>query len=83
MVEVSKISSKGQVTIPVELRKLLQLTEGSKVAFITDEDGRVYLANSSMLALKNVQAEFSGVAQTLGIKDESDVAAFIKSTLKD
>lgn len=83
MVEVSKISSKGQVTIPVELRKLLQLTEGSKVAFITDENGRVYLANSSMLALKNVQDEFSGVAEALGIDDESDVADFIKSTLKD
>ena len=83
MVEVSKISSKGQVTIPVELRQLLQLTEGSKVAFITDETGKVYIANSSMLALKETQAAFEGVAQKAGIKDESQVADFIKSALKD
>jgi AbrB family looped-hinge helix DNA binding protein len=78
MIEVSKISAKGQVTIPIELRKLLQLTEGSKVAFITDDNGRVYLANSSMLALKEVQTEFNGVAKDLGIGDESQVAAFLK-----
>ena len=83
MIELSKISSKGQVTIPLEMRKRLQLTEGSKVAFITDENGRIYLANSSFLALKDVQAAFSGAAEALGIKDESEVADFIKNTLKD
>lgn len=83
MIEVSKISAKGQVTIPVELRKLLQLTEGSKVAFITDDSGRVYLANSSMLALKEVQVAFNGAAEELGIQNEDAVAAFIESSLKD
>lgn len=83
MVEVSKISSKGQVTIPIELRQMLQLTEGSKVAFITDETGKVYIANSSMLALKEVQVAFEGVANKAGIKDENQVADFIKSALKD
>jgi AbrB family looped-hinge helix DNA binding protein len=81
MIEVSKISSKGQVTIPVELRKLLQLSEGSKVAFITDENGKVYIANSSMLALKDVQSAFNGVAAQAGITDETQVAQFINSGL--
>lgn len=83
MLEVSKISSKGQVTIPVEMRKLLQLSEGSKVAFITDETGKVYIVNSSLLALKEVQVAFDGAAEKAGIKDESQVADFIKSALKD
>lgn len=83
MIEVSKISAKGQVTIPVELRKMLQLTEGSKVAFVTDSDGKTYIANSSMIALKNVQTAFAGVAEEAGINDESEVAAFIKSALKE
>ncbi len=78
MVEVSKVSSKGQVTIPLELRKYLKLTEGSKVAFVLDDDGRVVLANSSMLALKEAQAAFAGEAERLGLRDESDVAAFLK-----
>ena len=83
MVEVTKISEKGQVTIPIELRKRLNLTKGSKVAFVDDENGRVYVVNSSMLALKTAQAAFAGVAQELGINDESDVADFIKKASED
>lgn len=83
MIELSKVSAKGQVTIPLELRKKLQLTEGSKVAFITDDNGRIYLANSSLIALKDVQAAFAGVAEALGVKSEDDVAEFVKSTLKE
>lgn len=79
MIEVSKISSKGQVTIPLELREKLHLTEGCKVAFITDENDRVYLANSSMLALKDVQSAFAGAAEEAGLQSEDDVAAFLKS----
>ena len=83
MIELSKVSAKGQVTIPLELRKKLQLTEGSKVAFITDDNGRIYLANSSLLALKDVQNAFDGVAEALGIKSDDDVAEFVKSSLKE
>ena len=83
MIELSKVSAKGQVTIPLELRKKLQLTEGSKVAFITDDNGRIYLANSSLLALKDVQNAFDGVAEAHGIKSEDDVAEFVKSSLKE
>ena len=78
MVEVTKVSSKGQVTIPLELRKYLKLTEGSKVAFVLEDDGRVVIANSSMLALKEVQSAFAGEAERLGLRDESEVAAFLK-----
>ena len=78
MVEITKVSSKGQVTIPLELRKYLKLTEGSKVAFVLGDDGRVVIANSSMLALKEVQDSFVGEAERLGIRDESEVAAFLK-----
>ena len=79
MIEVSKISSKGQVTIPLELRKKLHLTEGCKGAFITHENDRVYLANSSILALKDVQSAFAGAAEEAGLQSEDDVAAFLKS----
>ena len=43
MIKIAKISEKGQITIPLELRKKLNLTKGSKVAFIDDKEGRVYL----------------------------------------
>jgi AbrB family looped-hinge helix DNA binding protein len=35
------ITSKGQVTIPKEIRDHLKLETGSKVDFVIDEDGQV------------------------------------------
>lgn len=78
MIEVTKMSSKGQVTIPVEIRKALKITEGSKVAFVTDEEGRFYIVNASLIALKDVQKAFEGVSDSLGIASEDDVDAFLK-----
>ena len=48
--ELAKVTSKGQITIPIEIRKKLGIKEGSKVLFL-EEAGRIYLANSSMEAL--------------------------------
>ena len=39
---VSSITSKGQVTIPLEIRRLLGLSPRDRVAFVV-EDGRVQL----------------------------------------
>lgn len=43
MIETAKISSKGQVTIPNRVRKLLRLKEGSAVAFSISKEGIVLL----------------------------------------
>jgi antitoxin PrlF len=34
------VTSKGQVTIPVEVRKSLALKDGDKIEFVQDGDGR-------------------------------------------
>jgi AbrB family looped-hinge helix DNA binding protein len=36
-----KLTSKGQLTIPVELRTILCLKEGDRLAFVLDEDERI------------------------------------------
>ena len=36
--EVSRVTSKGQITIPKAVRERLNLTEGSKVAFIEETE---------------------------------------------
>jgi len=36
-----KLTSKGQLTIPVELRTLLSLKEGDRLAFVLDENDRI------------------------------------------
>lgn len=40
---ISTVTSKGQVTIPAEVRKYLGLNTNDKVAFVIDEEGTVQL----------------------------------------
>ncbi len=74
--ELAKVTSKGQITIPIEIRKKLGLREGDKVLLV-EEQGRVIMMNSSMEALRKAQAAFEGEADRLGLKDESDVADLV------
>ena len=40
---LSTITSKGQVTIPAEVRRSLGLKKGDKIAFVIDQEGDVHL----------------------------------------
>ena len=75
--ELAKVTSKGQVTIPIEIRKKLGIKNGDKVLFI-EESGRIYIMNSSMDALREAQQEFAGEAERLGLKNDEDVMDMIK-----
>lgn len=75
--ETAKVSSKGQVTIPIEIRKKLGLQEGSHVAFV-EQGNMIVLVNSSMLALRQAQSEFSGMAMAADIQAEYDVVKMVK-----
>lgn len=75
--ELAKVTSKGQVTIPIEIRKRLGIKNGDKVLFM-EESGRVYMINSSMDALREAQRAFLGEANRLGLKDDEDVMEMIK-----
>ena len=74
--ELAKVTSKGQITIPIDIRKKLGVKEGDKILFI-EEEGQVIMMNSSMDALRKAQAAFAGEAERLGLKDEEDVAALV------
>lgn len=75
--ELARITSKGQVTIPVDIRRKYGLTEGSKVLFLEDGD-RVYMMNSTMMALAELQQAFAGAAQEAGLTCEEDVIQMMK-----
>jgi len=76
--ELAKVTSKGQITIPVEIRKKLGIKNGDKVLFIEDA-GRIYMMNSSMEALREAQIAFKGEAERLGLKNDDDVMEMIKA----
>ena len=75
--ESAKITSKGQITIPIAIRRLLGVREGDKVLF-AEEDGKVVIMNASASALRKAQKAFEGVAEELGIRDEQDIVNMVK-----
>ena len=80
--ELAKVTSKGQITIPIDIRRKLGIKEGSKVLFIEDA-GRIYIANSSMEALREAQEAFRGEAERVGLQSEEDVVDMIKEIRKE
>ena len=80
--EIAKVMSKGQVTIPISIRKKLNLREGDKVVFI-EKDGNMVIANSAMVALQKVQDAFEGEAERLGLKTEEDVVSLVKEVRQE
>ncbi len=80
--ELAKITSKGQITIPILIRKKLNLKDGDKVIFI-EENGRVVMENSTKVALCEIRDAFEGEAERLGLKNEDDVVDFIKQFRKE
>ena len=75
--ELAKVTSKGQVTIPVEIRKKLGIREGDKILFL-EEGSKIIIMNSTLMALKEAQEAFRGEADRLGLKDEQDVVEMIR-----
>ena len=75
--ELAKVTSKGQITLPVNIRRKLGVKEGDKILFV-EEAGKVYILNASMEALKEAQAAFAEEAERVGLKDKDDVVAMIK-----
>ena len=42
---IGTVSSKGQITIPKEIREFLQVEKSGKIVFIPLEEGRVLITN--------------------------------------
>jgi len=80
--ELAKITMRGQITIPVRIRKRLGVRDGDKVIFV-EENGRVIIENASMIALRNAQESFAGEAERLGLKNERDVVDLIKEVRRE
>lgn len=76
--ELAKLTSKGQITIPLQIRKKLKLKNGDKV-FFSEEDGRIIFLNASQVALSSLQDEMTGEAAKAGFTSEADVVAYIKA----
>lgn len=74
---LAKISANGQITVPIEIRRLLGLKSGDKILFFQNRDGEVVLSNASAAAIRKAQFAFSGAAEAMGVGSEDDVQALV------
>ena len=49
--ELAKVTSKGQVTIPLSIRKKLGIKDGDKLLFVDKPEG-IFMVNPTMIALE-------------------------------
>jgi len=83
-VELAKVTSKGQITLPIAIRELLELNEGDKVVFFKkNNDIVIRNTNTAMNALADVQKAFDGEADRLGLKTEEDIVNMVKEFRKE
>ena len=75
--ELAKITSKGQITLPISIRRALKLKDGDKVAFI-ERNGQYILINPVLLAIREVQEAYDWESEKLGLKDIDDVVDMVK-----
>lgn len=46
---IAKVSTNGQLTLPAEIRKLLDVKAGDKVLFIRKDNGDIVVKNAAMV----------------------------------
>ena len=79
--EIAKVTSNGQITIPSDIRRLLNIKDGDKVLFMESADG-VLMFNSSMVALRQFQRDMKGEAEKAGLLTEDDVVSLCREVRK-
>ena len=80
--ELAKVATKGQITIPIAIRKRLGIKDGDKLLFVEKPAG-VVMVNPIITALEKIGKAFEGEAERLGLENDEDVVAMIKEVRKE
>ena len=79
--ELAKLTSKGQITIPRDIRNRMNLKKGDKILFF-EENGKYFLQNSNSIVLSEFQKAMEGAANDAGFNSTEDVDNYIKNLRK-
>lgn len=74
---LAKVSSNGQITVPLEIRRALNLKPGDKILFMKNQDGQITIGNASAEAIFKAQKAFEGVAEKNGLANDDEVQALV------
>ena len=76
-IDNAKVMSKGQVTIPKDVRDVLGVTNGDRITFVV-ENGNVRLINSAVYAMQVLQSQMVGEAEKAELTSEDAVMDLVK-----
>ena len=82
LINDARVMSKGQVTIPKNIRAALGVSTGDRVTFIV-ENGSVRVINSAIYAMQKFQEQMKGEAEKAGFSSEEEVASWITDTRRE
>ncbi len=74
---LAKISADGQITVPVEIRRLLGLKPGDKSLFFQNKGGEIIVSHASAQAIRRAQAAFAGTVEAMGISSDDDAQSLV------
>ncbi|MDR3313698.1 MAG: AbrB/MazE/SpoVT family DNA-binding domain-containing protein [Oscillospiraceae bacterium] len=77
IVDNAKVMSKGQITLPKDIREALGVGTGSRVTLIFEGD-HVIMMNAATYAMKLLQQEMAGEWAKAGIHNDDDITALVK-----
>ena len=83
VMDVAKVTAKGQITIPADVREAVGVREGDKVVFVRMDDGTVSMRSSNLEAVRRAQDAFAGAAEEAGLADEGDLSDLIRQVRRD
>ena len=78
----ARVMSKGQVTIPKNVRAALGVESGDRVTFIV-EGNNVRVVNSAVYAMMRLQEQMKGDAEKAGFFTEDDIANWITRSRRE
>lgn len=79
--EIATVSDKGQITIPISVRRNLKLKGGDKVV-IQEENGRYYFDNAALVAFTRVAEAFDGEAKKADFNSEDELQEYMKKEVR-
>ena len=76
-IDNAKVMSKGQVTIPKDVREILGISSGDRITCVV-ENGNVRLINSAIYAMQLLQAQMANEAENTGLTSDEAIMDLVK-----
>ena len=66
---LAKLSIRGQVAVPVEIKRKLNLKAGDKILFLERSDGEIVISNASLTVISNIRKDSNNTNLNINTDD--------------